>query len=54
MCRLQALLPVVIAERHSQGVNARQSISDCRPWCLCGKLVIKSSEAPVCGTFKHQ
>lgn len=54
MCRLRALLSVVIAERHLRGVDARQSISDCWPWCLCGKLVIKSSEAPVCGIFKHQ
>lgn len=54
MCRLWARLSVVIAERYSQGVNARRSISDCRPRCLRGKSVIKSLRAPVCGIFKHQ
>lgn len=41
MCRLQASLSVVIAERYSQGANARHSISYLQPRCLCGKLVIK-------------
>lgn len=54
MCRLWALLSVVIAERYSQGVDARWSISYCWPQCLRGKSVIKSARAPVCGIFKHQ
>lgn len=54
MCRLRALLSVVIAERYSQGVDARRSISHCWPQCLRGKSVIKSVRAPVCGIFKHQ
>lgn len=54
MCRLRALLSVVIAERYSRGVYARRSISDCRPRCLRGKSVIKSARALVCGIFKHQ
>lgn len=54
MCRLWALLSVVIAERYSQGVNARRNISHCWPQCFRGKSVIKSVRAPVCGIFKHQ
>lgn len=54
MCSLQASLSVVIAERYSQGANARHSISYLQPRCLCGKLVIKWERAPVGMILKHQ
>lgn len=54
MCRLRALLSVVIAERYSQAADARHSISGSQCQCLCGKSVIKSERAPVCVIFKHR
>ncbi|EOB05302.1 Retinoic acid-induced protein 2 [Anas platyrhynchos] len=53
MCRLRALLSVVIAERYSQAADARHSISGSQRQCLCGKSHLSAARWHVGGWPWH-